>query len=113
MTQEKKYLTSSQPAEEFEVLDPLLRAMHDEFKELSKKKSDGPVNKLKIKVVNRLLGPILTLLNEEPQRPYLEILNEDDIPDNSYTVLMLGQCMAAMRIVQGDLFRIRLRLAHR
>jgi hypothetical protein len=42
-------------AELYEITMPLLQAMYREFKELSKKKPEGAVGKVKIKVVNRLL----------------------------------------------------------
>jgi hypothetical protein len=55
------------------------------------------VSKSKVKVVNRVLEPVLTLLQDEPQRRFLDMLDEDDLPENSDVVLMLGQALTAMR----------------
>jgi hypothetical protein len=51
-----------------------------------------------VSIVNRLLSDILGLLDGEPQRQYLDLLDEDDLPQNSDVSLMLGQVMSAMGI---------------
>ena len=71
--------------------------MFNEFKELSKKKPDGAVNKTKIKIgVNRLLVKCKDVLQDEVAIDYLDIIDEDDLPQNSDIVLMLSQYNAAM-----------------
>lgn len=81
----------------YENLEPLLEAMYKEFQELSRKKQDGVLNKNKIQVVNRLLKDVLTILEEEPSRGYLDLVNEDDMPQNSDVALFLSQYRAAMK----------------
>ena len=94
--QETRSITASQ-AHEYEVLQPLLSALYDEFQELSKKKPQEPVSKGKVKVVNRVLEPVIDLLDAEPQRKFLDALDDDDLPQNSDVVLMLGQALTAMQ----------------
>ncbi len=84
-------------AEAWEVAEPLLEAMYTEFKELSKKKPDGAVGKAKIAVVNRLLEKCREVLANETSLPFLDLLNEDDVPQHSDVVLMLSQYAAAMK----------------
>jgi hypothetical protein len=86
----------------YEVTMPLIKAMFDEFKELSKKKPEGAVNKSKIKVVNRLLGKCREVLQSELSIEYLDLLDEDDLPQNSDVVLMLSQYVAAMKKFHDD-----------
>jgi hypothetical protein len=78
-------------------LMPLLEAMFREFQEASKRKPDTPVNKRKVEIVNRLLKDVLTILDGEPARVYLDLLDEDTLPQNSDVVLILGQTVAAMK----------------
>ena len=78
------------------VMTPLLQAMYLEFSELSKKKPQEVLSANKVKVVNRLLTPILGMLENEPMRPFLDVLDEDDLPQNSDVILMLSQVRAAM-----------------
>ena len=70
--------------------------MYNEFKELAKKKPDAVVSKQKIKVVNRLLESCRTILEEEESLGFLDLLDEDDVPQHSDVTLMLSQYVAAM-----------------
>lgn len=76
---------------------PLLHAMFREFQELSKKKPDSVLNKKKIEIANKLLKDVLSHLEGTPFRQYLYLLDEDDLPQNSDVMLILGQAIAAMR----------------
>jgi hypothetical protein len=88
--------TTQAKVDQFKMLSPLLDAMYKEFQELSKKKQDGQVGPTKAKMVNRLLKDIHLLLDAEPNRTYLDLLDEDDLPQNSDVVIILGQTQAAM-----------------
>lgn len=46
---------SVEKAQAWETLNPLLFAMHQEFRDLGRKKPEGGVSPQKIKMVNRLL----------------------------------------------------------
>ncbi|KAF1725500.1 hypothetical protein [Pseudoxanthomonas japonensis] len=78
-------------------LMPLLEAMFREFQDAAKKKPDGALNKKKVQIVNRLLESVFEILDGEVSRSYLDLLDEDDLPQNSDVVLMLGQAVAAMK----------------
>jgi hypothetical protein len=75
---------------------PLLQAMFREFQDISKRKPDGVLSKTKVLIANRLLMDVLRVLDGEPNREYLNLFHEDDLPQNSDVVLMLGQAVAAM-----------------
>jgi len=80
----------------WETLDPLLRAMHQEFRDLGKKKPDGGISPQKIKMVNRLLERCREVLASELAIEFLDLLDQDDVPQNSDVVLVLSQYVAAM-----------------
>jgi hypothetical protein len=65
--------------------------------ELSKKKQDGVVNALKIRILNRLLTELGTLLDNDPSRGFVELLDEETLPQNSDAVLLLSQWQAALK----------------
>ena len=88
--------TTRDKVETYNAIAPLLEAMYNEFKELSKKKHDGVINKTKIKVVNRLLVKCKVVLKDEISIDYLDIIDEDEVQQNSDIVLMLSQYNAAM-----------------
>jgi hypothetical protein len=87
---------SEDEIEQFETLWPLLLAMKNEYSELSKKKQDGTLNKLKVHGVNRLLADLKALLKDEPSVRYLDVLSDDDLPQYSDVIIILSQFVAAM-----------------
>jgi len=89
--------TTAQRAADWETVTPMLEAMFDQFKELSKKKPDGAVSKAKIGVVNRLLEKCRSVLADEDSLAFLDLLDEDDVPQHSDVVLMLSQYVAALK----------------
>ncbi|MEH1856478.1 MAG: hypothetical protein V7L21_00365 [Nostoc sp.] len=89
--------TSLVKADLHEVTMPLIDAMHVEFKELSKKKPEAVLTNSKVKIVNRLLESCRKVLDSETSLDYLDLIDEDDIPQNSDVVLMLSQYVAAMK----------------
>jgi len=80
----------------FDRLVPLLVAAHREMSELSRKKQDGIVNALKIRNINRLLVELQKLLAADPSRDFVELLDEESLPENSDVVLLLSQWQAAL-----------------
>ena len=80
----------------YERLVPMLQAAHQEMSELSKKKPDGIVNGLKIRNINRLLVELSKLLVNDPSREFIELLDDETLPQNSDVVLLLSQWQAAL-----------------
>ena len=85
-------------------LMPLLEAMFREFQDASKKKPDAVLNKKKVEIVNRLLVDVFTILDGEPTRNYVDLLDEDDLPQNSDVVLILGQSVAAIEAFRNKYY---------
>jgi hypothetical protein len=98
-------ITTRAKAAKHDALLPLVRAMFREFQELSKKKPDGVLNKRKAEIVNRLMREVIEIVEGEPTRAHLDLLDEDDLPQNSDVVLMLGQAVAAMEAFKGKYHR--------
>jgi hypothetical protein len=74
----------------------MLVAAHREMSELFKKKQDGIVNSLKIRNINRLLTELHKLLAKDPSLEFVELLEEETLPQNSDVVLLLSQWQAAL-----------------
>ncbi len=86
---------SREKADLWETTQPLLVAMRGEFRELSKKKPADGVSEKKIAVVNRLLRRCREVLADEQSLEFLDLLDEEDVPQNSDVVLTLSQYVAA------------------
>ena len=93
--------SSPPPTEEqattYDQLVPMLEAAHREMTELSKKKQDGIVNALKIKMLNRLLAELSKVIEKDPSHAFVDMLDEDTLPQNSDAVLVLSQWQAALK----------------
>jgi ribosome-binding ATPase YchF (GTP1/OBG family) len=82
---------------EYELLYPLLKSILFEVKELSKKKQDETMNKLKVRMINKLLTRIKNnVLNDDPSKEFLDLLDEETLPTNSDAVLIIAQFETAM-----------------
>jgi hypothetical protein len=80
----------------YDRLVPMLEAAHREMTELSKKKQDGIVNTLKITMLNRLLGELSKVIEDDPSHAFVDMLDEETLPQNSDVVLILSQWQAAL-----------------
>lgn len=89
--------TTSTKASTHDVMTPLLAAMFEEFKDLAKKKPDAAVSKSKLVIANRLLHKIREVLADEESIEFLDLLNEDDVPQASDVTLVFSQYVAAMQ----------------
>ena len=97
--------TTWQKIEEYEVLMPLLRAMFREFTTFAKRKPAGVLSQSKVRVVNRLLRAVYAVLDTEASRNYVDLLNEDELPQNGDMMLMIGQAVAAMNAFYDKYYR--------
>lgn len=96
MVRDARVRTTKAKVESYAVLMPLLKAMYGEFKEFSKRKPEAVQSKRKVELVNRLLRECRSLLEAEQSVRFLDLLDEDDLPQNSDLTLVLSQYVAAM-----------------
>jgi len=96
-TQNEKIGPTTKRAEEFDMLFPILESVFIEMGELSKKKQDGVLNELKVKMINRILLKVKAILKDDPTVEFLDILDEISLPTNSDAVLIIAQFKAAMQ----------------
>ncbi|MER3465438.1 MAG: hypothetical protein C4329_14560 [Chitinophagaceae bacterium] len=92
----KKKLPTPDKVEKFEMLYPLVFSDLSEIRELSKKKPDEPLNKFKVRTINKKLEQVKNILIDEPVLEFLELLDEETLPSNSDAVLMISQFVKAL-----------------
>lgn len=80
-------------------------ALYQEIQGLCKKKPDVTLSSGKVKLINRLLEDLRTVLENEPGLKYLDLLDNDSLPQNSDVVLILSQYVAAMNTFYSDYHR--------
>ena len=89
-------LPTSDKVNQFEMLFPMVNSDLNEIRELSKKKQDEPLNKFKVRTINKKLEQVKVLLFDQPTSEFLELLDEDTLPSNSDAVLMVSQFIQAL-----------------
>ena len=104
-----KSLPTNQTVEKFDMLSPMLEALFIEIKDLSKKKQSDPLNELKIKMINKILGGFKEILVYEPTIQFLDLLDNQTLPSNSDCALILAQYKSALSQFKseyhhGDMF---------
>lgn len=104
---QQEEFTTKEKAEKHEMLSPMLDAIYNEVKELSKKKQDDVLNKLKVKMINRILEQIKELVAEEPTAQFIDLLDDEALPSNSDAVLILAQFQAAMEQFKNKYYRYK------
>ena len=89
-------LPTQADVDKYDMLRPMLDKIANEVRELSKKKQDGVLNDLKVKMVNRVLTQIKDLLKDEASIQFLDALDTDILPTNSDAILIISQYDAAL-----------------
>ena len=97
MTEKNTGLPTVQNIKDYKLLRDMLRSQKNEFDLLSKKKANGQLNPIKIKIVNRVLEPLKELFKNEESHKFLDTLNDDDMPTNSDVVLIISQYETAIK----------------
>lgn len=97
-------LPSEEQVEKFERLYGLLSHIASDMDGFAKKKPDGAMNKLKVKMINKILTQIKEFFISDPIVEFLEVLDEDVLPTNSDTVLILGQFKSTMEQFKGKYY---------
>lgn len=92
----------------FEKLVGQLQGVYEELSILSKKTPNDALNRFKIGFVNDLLKQGLAMLGDE-YRPFsvFEELHEDDMPQYSDAVFMLGQYLQCFEKLRADNVEMR------
>lgn len=96
MTKNETNLPTDAFVDKFVMLSQLLSSIYSEMKEFSKKKPDEPLNKFKVKNVNRVLEKVKEALKDEPTIEFLDLLDDESLPSNSDAILIIGQYTASM-----------------
>lgn len=96
MTYPKAKVVSRKDSEQYDALRPLLDGLYGDIRDLATKKQDGVLSKARIMMINKLLSEIRILLKDEPTAPFLDLLDEVNIPNNGDALVIVGQFRSAM-----------------
>jgi hypothetical protein len=81
----------------YDATNAIFMAVQSEIKELSRKKPDTVMNKFKVAQVNRILTDLHQFLKDEPEGKYLDLLDDDMLPQIGDAVVIMAQFDAALK----------------
>ena len=93
---EHEHVTTETVVAAYQASFDVFTGVLSEMRELSKKKPDATLNKRKVAIVNRILGDLQKFLEDEPEGKYLDLLDDEDLPQNSDAVLVMVQYEKAL-----------------
>ena len=89
--------TTAAEAEAYDATINIFEGLFREIKELSKKKPDAVMSKFKVDQINRLLGDIRAFLKNEPEAKYLDLLEDETLPQVGDAVVVMAQYEGALK----------------
>lgn len=89
--------TTDEKVEAYEASIEVFGGLLSEMRELSKKKPDASMSAMKVRLVNRVLEPLRDALNNEPEGKFLDLLDDEALPQVSDAVLVMVQFERAAR----------------
>jgi hypothetical protein len=90
------YYTTQAKADAYDSTAPVFKSVYGELQELCKKKPEATLNKTKIALINKILVDVKKFLGNMPVTKYLELLDEESVPQYSDVVLLLAQYDAGL-----------------
>jgi len=102
----QKY-TSQNKADTYDSVIEVFNHLYKELRTLGTKKPAETLSPHKVKVVNRLLIDIKTVLKDEAEAKYLDLLDDDTLPQYSDAILMLAQYDGALKSFRSRYFGFR------
>lgn len=91
-----EHMTTEAAVAVFEAATPILKGLLGEVKTLSVKKSEATLSASKVKLINKVLEDLLVILKGEPEEKYLQLLDDEALPQVSDALLMMVQFDVAL-----------------
>jgi hypothetical protein len=91
-----KHITTEEAVATYSATHNIFAGLIKEVRVLSGKKPDATLSQGKVKLINRVLADLREVLKKEPEYKFLELLNDDNLPQTSDAVLVMVQYESAL-----------------
>lgn len=98
------YYTTKAKADAYDALIEPFNGLFRELKDLGKKKPEAALSAAKVKMINRILMDIIALLEGEQGHKYLDLLDDETLPQYSDAVLVMAQFEGALQAFRNRHF---------
>ena len=93
--------TTQEKADAYDSIFEVFSHLYKELKILGNKKPAETLSESKVKIVNRLLEDIREVLKGETEFKYLDLLDNEALPQYSDAILILSQYEGALKGFKG------------
>ena len=93
----KQYSTTRGKVDAFDSVIGVFTELFKELKDLGRKKPDTTLSASKVKIINRVLEDVRACLTGEPDHKYLDLLDDETLPQYSDAILILSQHEGALK----------------
>lgn len=91
------YYTTQEKAAAYESVIDVFRELFKELKDLGKKKPEATLSSAKVKLINRVLEDVILCMEGQSFAKYLEVLDDEALPQYSDAILILSQHEGALQ----------------
>jgi hypothetical protein len=91
------YYTTAEKAASYDSVVDVFRELFKELKDLGKKKPEATLGAAKVKLINRVLEDVIECMEGESFAKYLELLDDETLPQYSDAILILSQHEGALQ----------------
>ncbi len=99
-----EYYTTIEQASAYDGVISVFNELFKELRELSKKKPEATLSASKVKMINRVLIDVRDCLEGEPEHKYLDLLDDETLPQYSDATLILSQHDGALKAFRERCF---------
>ncbi len=92
-----EHITTDETVATYHAALGIFTGLLQEIRELSKKKPEAVMSKGKVSIVNRVLEDLKSVLENEPEAKFLDLLDDQELPQNSDAVLVMVQYETAIK----------------
>ena len=96
MAQEHQY-TTQEEADAYDAVISVFTELFKELKDLGKKKPEAVLSSSKVRLLNKVLADVANCLEGAPDHKYLDMLDDEALPQYSDAILMLSQYDGALK----------------
>lgn len=93
----RKQLIERERVKGYEGLISIFDALFREVKDLSKKKPEATLSKIKVSHINRVLQDAKSVIEKEPEAKYCDLLETEALPQYGDAIIVMAQFDGALK----------------